>query len=132
MDIFSKATINFTYVLSSTYFPRSNTENIPNAVALHLRRICDFDSKFEKRSAEYQKYLITISYKPSKVKKQFSDVRNILTEETRRPKLVIFQLLVILLDILNLCFLTLKLFFKIIYMYYTATKNCYEFFQKIL
>ena len=86
MDIFSKATINFTYVLSSTYFPRSNTENIPNAVALHLRRICDFDSKFEKRSAEYQKYLITISYKPSKVKKQFSDVRNILTEETRRPK----------------------------------------------
>ena len=86
MDIFSKATITFTYVLSSTYFPRSNTENIPNAVALHLRRICDSDSKSEKRSAEYQKYLITRSYKPSKVKKQFSDVRNILTEETRRPK----------------------------------------------
>ena len=86
MDIFSKTSINFTYVLSSNYFPKINIENIPKDVALHLRRICDFDSKFEKYSAEYQKYLIARSYKPSKVKKQFSDVRNILTEETRRPK----------------------------------------------
>ena len=29
-------------------------ENIPKRVALHLRRICDSDGKFEKRSEEYQ------------------------------------------------------------------------------
>ena len=36
------------------------------------------------RSAEYQKYLIARDYKPSKVKKQFSDVRNISRDEARK------------------------------------------------
>ena len=35
---------------------------------------------------QYQKYLVARDYKPSKVKKQFSDVRNISREEARRPK----------------------------------------------
>ena len=48
-------------------------------------RICDSDSRFEKRSAEYQKNLIARDNKP-KIKKQFSDVRNISREEARRPK----------------------------------------------
>ena len=50
------------------------------------RRICDSDDKFEESSAQYQKYLVARDYKPSKVKKQFSDVRNISREEARRPK----------------------------------------------
>ena len=50
--IFSKATNSFTYVLPSTCFPKTNIENIPKGIALHLRRICDSDSKFEKHSAE--------------------------------------------------------------------------------
>ena len=83
IDIFSKDTNSFTLVLSSTYFPKSNIENTPKGVALHLGKICDSDSKFEKRSAEYQKYLIVRDYKPSKVKKQFSDIRNISREEAR-------------------------------------------------
>ena len=87
VEIFSKATKSFTYVLPSTCFPKTNIENIPKGVALRLRRICDSDNKFEKRSAEYQKYLIAKDYKPTKVKKQFSDVRNISREETRRPKI---------------------------------------------
>ena len=36
-----------------------------------LKRTYVSNSKFEKRSAEYQKYLIALDYKPSKVKKQF-------------------------------------------------------------
>ena len=87
VEIFSKATKSFTYVLPSTCFPKTNIENIPKGVALRLRRIYDSDNKFEKRSAEYQKYLIAKDYKPTKVKKQFSDVRNISREETRRPKI---------------------------------------------
>ena len=86
-DIFCKATSSFTYVLPSTCFPKTNIENIPKGVALRLRRICDSDSKFEKRRAEYQNYLIARDYKPSKVKKQFSNVRNTSREETRRTKI---------------------------------------------
>ena len=40
VDIFSKATNGFTYVLLSTCFPKPNIENIPKGVALRLRRIC--------------------------------------------------------------------------------------------
>ena len=49
-DVFSKATNSFTYVLPNTCFPKSNIETIPKGAALHLRRICDCDNKFEKRS----------------------------------------------------------------------------------
>ena len=66
VDVFAKDTDSFTYVLPSTCFPKNN---IPKGVALHLRRICDFDKKFEKHSAEYQNYLIARDYKPGKVKK---------------------------------------------------------------
>ena len=87
VDIFSEATNSFTYVIPSTCFPKTIIENIPKGVASRLRRICDSDSKFEKRSAEYQKYLIAREYKPSKVKKQFPVVKNISREEARRPKI---------------------------------------------
>ena len=41
---------------------------------------------FCKYSDQYQKYLVAIDYKPCQVKKQFSDVRKIPSEEARRPK----------------------------------------------
>ena len=85
-DISAKATNSFTYVLPSTCFPKISIENIPKGVALWLRRICDSDDKFEDRSVQYQKNLVARDYKPIKVKKQFSDVRNISREEARRPK----------------------------------------------
>ena len=40
-----------------------------------IRRICDDDETFEKRSSEYQNYLIARDHKPSIVKKQFSEVK---------------------------------------------------------
>ena len=72
VDILVKATNSFTYVLPST-----------SIVALGLRRICDSDDKFEERSVQYQKYLVARDYKYSKIKKQFSDVRNISREELK-------------------------------------------------
>ena len=53
---------------------------------MRLRRICDSDNKFEKRSKEYQNYFIARDYKPRKVRKQFSDIRNISREKVRRTK----------------------------------------------
>ena len=86
VDIFAKATNSFTYVLPSTSFPKKNIENVPEDVALRLRRVCYSDDKFEEWCVQYQKYLVVI-YKPSKVKKQFSNVKNISSEEARRPKI---------------------------------------------
>ena len=87
VDVFSKATNSFTYVLLNTCFPKSNIENIPKGLALLLRRVCDSDNKFEKHSKEYQNYFIAKDYKPRKVRKQFSDIRNISREEARQPKI---------------------------------------------
>ena len=38
VDIFSKATNSFAYLLPSTCFPKTNIENIPKGAALLLRR----------------------------------------------------------------------------------------------
>ena len=86
VDVFSKPTNSFTYVLPSTCYPKRNIENVPKGVALRLRRICDTDEKFDIRSAEYQKYLIARDYRPSLVKKQFESVKNISRSTARQPK----------------------------------------------
>ena len=105
-------------------FPKTDIENILKGVALRLTRICDSDSIFEKRSAKYQKYSIARDYKPSKVKKQFSDVRNVSREEARRPKIKSnFSTTCNFIAQYNPCFPILKLFLKNIYLYYTETKK---------
>ena len=81
VDVFSKPTNSFTYVMPSTYFSRRNIEKVPEAVTLQLRRICDTDSKFKIRSNEYQQYLIS----RTKVTKQFFDVAEIYREIARQP-----------------------------------------------
>ena len=77
VDVFSKTTTSFTYVLLSTCFRKSSIENIPKGFALCLRRICDADEKFNKRNEEYQNYFIAREYKPNKVKKQFSEIKRL-------------------------------------------------------
>ena len=43
--------------------PAVKPHGIPHLIALHLRRICDSDEKFNFRSIEYKNYLIAIDYK---------------------------------------------------------------------
>ena len=75
---------------------KKNVEKTPKGVALSLKRICDSDSKFEKHSAEYQKYLIFKDYKPSKLKKKFLVSEIILEKKPKDLKLkVTLQLRVI-------------------------------------
>ena len=47
---FAKATNGFTYILPSTCFSENSIENAPKGVALRLRRICDYDDKFEENA----------------------------------------------------------------------------------
>ena len=49
VDVFSKPTNSFTYVLPSTCYPNRNIKNVPKAIALRLRRICDSDEKYDER-----------------------------------------------------------------------------------
>ena len=86
VDVFSKPTNSFTYVMPSTCFPRRNIEKVPNSVTLKLRRICDTDSKFKIRNNEYQQYLLARGYKPHKVSKQFFDVARISRETAWQPR----------------------------------------------
>ena len=53
VDILSKATNGFRYVLASTCFPKNSIENVPKGVALRLRRICDSENKFGEHSVQY-------------------------------------------------------------------------------
>ena len=77
--------LEFFFLLRSCY-PKNNICNIPKGIALRLRRICDDDDTFDKRSLEYQNYLIARDHKPSTVKKHFSEVKNITRTEARKKQ----------------------------------------------
>ena len=62
--MFANDTDNFTYVQANTCFSKNNIENIPKSVAFCLRRICDSDEKFGRRSVEYENYLNARDYNP--------------------------------------------------------------------
>ena len=93
-DIFAKATNSFTYVLSSTCFPKNSNENVPKGVALQLRRICDSDDKFEERSVQYQKCLVARDYKVKlvKLKNSFQMSETFQGSKLGDLKTTIFQL----------------------------------------
>ena len=69
MPVYAKATNSFKYVFPSKCYPRRNINNIPESIALRLRRICDSDEKFYMLSDEYQNYLIERDYNIFLVKK---------------------------------------------------------------
>ena len=86
VDVYSKPTNSFTYVDPKTCYPSRNINKIPEVIALRLRRICDSDEKYEKRSNEYQNYLIARNYSPSLVVKQFQKVSQISRDNARKPR----------------------------------------------
>ena len=86
VDVFSKSTNSFTYVLPSTCYPNRNIRNVPKGIDLRLRRICDSDEKYDEQSEEYQKHLIARDYQPGSVKRQFEEVKKLSRSEAQRPK----------------------------------------------
>ena len=85
VDVFSKSTNSFAYIMPFTCSPRRNIEKVQEGAALRPRRICDTDNKIKVESNEYQQYLITRGYKPNKVNKQFSEVPRICRETRQQP-----------------------------------------------
>ena len=69
VDVYSKPTNRLTYVNPKTCYRSKNINEIPEGIALTLRRICDSDEKYEKLSNEYQNYPIAKNYSPSLVAK---------------------------------------------------------------
>ena len=58
VDIYSKPTNNFTYVMPSMCYPMKNIDKVPQGIALRLWRICNSTEKYESRSDEYKNYLL--------------------------------------------------------------------------
>ena len=80
-EVFSKPTNSFTYVLPFIYYRKTKIKNVSKRIDLRLQRISNTDEKYQKRSVEYQKYLIARDYQLVCVKKQFDDVRNLSRSE---------------------------------------------------
>ena len=86
VDVFAKSTYSFSNITPNSCCPENNICNTPRGIALRLRRICDDDETFEKRSSEYQNYLTARDHKPFIVKKQFSEVKKKTRSETRQKQ----------------------------------------------
>ena len=54
VDVYAKPTNSFTYVSSSTCYPKKSINKVPKGIALRLKRICDSDETFDIQSSEYQ------------------------------------------------------------------------------
>ena len=83
VDVYSKPTNSFTYVMPSTCNPRKNINNVPRDTALRLKRICDNDEKFATRSTEYKNYLIARDYEPKVVEHHFKDISKLSSKSYR-------------------------------------------------
>ena len=86
IDVFPKPTNSFSYTTLIPGYPKKNICNLPKGIVLRLRRICDYDATFDKISSEYQNYLIAREHEPSKVKWQFSEVRNKTRAEEQKEQ----------------------------------------------
>ena len=64
--------------------------NIPHGIALHLRRICDTNEKFNSKAIEYKNYLIARDYKPSIVSKHFAHVLSLSREQAQLKSLQLY------------------------------------------
>ena len=86
VDLYSKPTNSFTYVLLSTCYPYKNIRTVPKGIALRLRRACGTDKNYNQRSSEYQNYLKGREYNPTLVKKQFEEVGRTTGTQPRASK----------------------------------------------
>ena len=86
-DIYSKPTDNHIYLLRNSAHPVHCSKAIPYGVATRVRRNCSSSESFEKRSIEYQSYLINRGYNPSQVKQQFEKVKSIPRENLLVPNI---------------------------------------------
>ena len=84
--MYANPTNSFSYTSPNTCYSKNNICNIPRGIALTLRRICDDDETFDKRSTEYQNYLIAREHKSSLVKQQLSEVRKKTRAEARQKQ----------------------------------------------
>ena len=76
VDVYTKPTNSFTYLLPSACYPKNSINKIPKGIALRLRRVCDSDEKFDIRNSEYQNYLIARDYNSAVVRNLFHSFRN--------------------------------------------------------
>ena len=84
-DIYSKPTDNHIYLLRNSAHPAHCSKAIPYGVATRVRRNCSTSEAFEKRSHEYQSYLINRGYNPSQVKQQFEKAKSISRKNLLSP-----------------------------------------------
>ena len=86
VDVYSKPTNSYTYLLPSTCYPYKNIQNVSKCITLRLRHICDTDEKYNQCFSEYQSYLIGREYNPILAKKQFEEVGRMTRTQARTSK----------------------------------------------
>ena len=91
LDVYSKPTNSFTYVMASTCYPMKNINKVPQRIALRLRRIYDTTEKYESHADEYKSYLIARDYIPSLVDEQFKKTDQISREDARKANLKLIR-----------------------------------------
>ena len=86
VDVYSKPTNSFTYVMPGICYPYNNISSEPRGIVLRLKRICGNDEKFTVRSNDYKNFLRAREHYPKVVEKPFSEIYKLSRAEARRIK----------------------------------------------
>ena len=86
VDVYSKPTNSFTYVMPSTCYPIKNNNKAPQWIALRLRQICDTTERYESRADKYKNHFLARDYKLSVVDEEFKKIGQMSREDGRKSK----------------------------------------------
>ena len=70
--VYSKPTDSHLYLHKQSCHNKSSIDEIQKGVALRLRRICSSNEEYDKKSSEYERYLVDRGHDVKKVKKTFT------------------------------------------------------------
>ena len=82
--VYSKPTDSHLYLHKQSCHNKSSIDGIQKGVALCLRRICSSNEEYDKKSSEYERYLVDRGHDIKKVKKTFTNIKQLSRSDARR------------------------------------------------
>ena len=82
--VYSKPTDSHLYLHKQSCHNKSSIDGIQKGVALRLQRICSSNEEYDKKSSEYERYPVDRGHDVKKVKKTFTNIKQLNRSDARR------------------------------------------------
>ena len=84
--VYSKPTDGHLYLHQSSCHPVATKLAVEKGVALRLKRLCSLENEFDRKSKEYQAFLVSRGHDPINIIENFEQVKNVSRNEARKKQ----------------------------------------------